>query len=146
LKLVNGDLWSYENRKGFIICITTNGFIKNNGEGVMGAGCAKEAAERYPDLPRLLGQSLKTRGNVVSLLTPQILSFPVKHHWATPASPALIEESAKELKARAERQPYLKFILPKPGCGNGKLNWMYVKLLLESISLPDNIFIIDKQK
>jgi hypothetical protein len=142
MREVFGDLFSYVGRKGFILCITTNGFIKHNGEGVMGAGVAKQAAELFPDLPRLLGQSLRVRGNVVSLLTPQILSFPVKWKWMEDADPKLIEKSAKELKRRAELQPDVKFILPRPGCGNGKLEWESVKTLLESIQLPDNILVI----
>lgn len=139
-----GDMWAYDKRENFIICVTTNGFIKLNGEGVMGAGCAKEAADRYPDLPRLLGQSLKLRGNVVSLLTNQILSFPVKHKWDEKADPRLIQRSAENLTARATAHPFLKYILPRPGCGNGKLLWVDVKPLL--VSLPDNVFVIGAWK
>ena len=146
MKEVYGDCFSYLGRKGFILCITTNGYIKNNGEGVMGAGVAKQAMELYPDLPRLLGKSLRVRGNVVSLLTSEIISFPVKHTWNKDADPKLIEKSAIELKRRAELQPDIKFILPRPGCGNGNLKWESVKLLLESLQLPDNIFVIAKWK
>lgn len=142
MKTVIGNMWVYDGRLGFIICVTTNGYIKTNGEGVMGAGCAKEAAERYPTLPRLLGMSLQRRGNVVSLLTPTILSFPVKHHWKEEADLKLIEESTKELKARAEKATHLKFILPRPGCGNGRLLWLEVEPIVKC--LPDNVFVISK--
>lgn len=70
------------------ICITTNGFRKNNGYAVMGRGCAKEVKQRFStyELDKILGQSIQTNGNNVSILinhhtTPipySIISFPVK--------------------------------------------------------------------
>jgi hypothetical protein len=77
------------------MCITTNGFVKANGECVMGRGCAKQAATYWPDLPKLLGGAIQKYGNVVILLkhlqmgttigsnpplpVPKVLlSFPVK--------------------------------------------------------------------
>jgi len=144
MREVTGEMWNYYGREGFKICITTNGFVKNDGTGVMGAGCAREAAERFPDLPYLLGQSLTLRGNVVSLLTPDIISFPVKHNWYEKADLKLIKKSVDELKKRALARPKLKFILPRPGCGNGHLKYEKVKPLL--IDLPDNVFVITKEK
>jgi hypothetical protein len=142
MKEVRGDLWSYEDRKGFIILIPTNGFIKNDGTGVMGAGVARQAAERYPDLPRLLGESLQRRGNVVSRLTQQFYSFPTKHEWMDDSDLKLIRKSTKRLRAIAEANPNIKYILPKPGTGNGRLAWEKVKPIVET--LPDNVFVIDK--
>lgn len=143
MKEVVGDLWSYEGRKGFYILITTNGFVKNNGEGVMGAGVAKQAAERFPELPRLLGESLRRRGNVVSRLTEQILSFPVKHEWFRDADLKLIRRSVAELSRRAGEYPDRKYVVPRPGCGNGNLTWTKVRPLMES--LPDNVFVIERE-
>lgn len=57
-----GDLWDYSAR-GEWIAITTNGITKANGQAVMGAGLAKQAATRYPDLPSWLGQRLMRFGN-----------------------------------------------------------------------------------
>lgn len=37
---VVGNMWAIP---ADAYCITTNGFVKKNGEAVMGAGCAKEA-------------------------------------------------------------------------------------------------------
>ena len=67
-------------------CITTNGFIKKNGECVMGRGCAKTAATRWPDIRKRLGNLIRTNGNNVHTIytikdsgTDKILcSFPVK--------------------------------------------------------------------
>lgn len=64
------------------VCITTNGFVKSNGENVMGRGCAHQAKEMIPQLPRILGSQIVTNGNHVHKLWYQnetwLLSFPVK--------------------------------------------------------------------
>jgi len=88
---VNGDLFTFP---ADAMCITTNGFVKANGECVMGRGCAKQAANYWPDLPAVLGGAIKKFGNVVIILkhfqvgtmignyalpAPKVLlSFPVK--------------------------------------------------------------------
>ena len=61
-----GDLWLID---ADAKCITTNGFIKKNGEAVMGAGVAKEAAIKYPELPEKLGYSIGVNGNRVVRIT-----------------------------------------------------------------------------
>ena len=45
------DLWKQNN----IVCITTNGFVKKSGEGVLGRGNALAMARTIPTLPKLLG-------------------------------------------------------------------------------------------
>lgn len=145
MKEIRGSLWSYHNQKGYKILITTNGFIRKDGCGVMGRGCALEGAQRYPDLPKLLGESLNTCGNTVQMLFPEesknpVLTFPVKHNWYEDADPKLIRQSSEALKKIAETVTDVKFILPRPGCGNGQLKWQDVKPLLED--LPDNVLVI----
>ena len=67
-----------------VLCITTNGFVKRNGEAVMGRGCAKQAAELWPWLPTTLGRAINEgHGNTPKYLMTvddktQIWSFPVK--------------------------------------------------------------------
>lgn len=76
---ITGDLWHTECDA---VCISTNGFIKSNGECVMGRGCAKQAADFFPEIPKILGDRIRKYGNVVNKLrhynTVAILSFPVK--------------------------------------------------------------------
>jgi hypothetical protein len=68
------------------ICITTNGFVKKNGEAVMGRGCAAEANRKWPGLAAEFGKQIKENGNIVQLIVgphctsngEAILSFPVK--------------------------------------------------------------------
>lgn len=125
MKEATGCLWN-ELGKADIICITTNGFIKLDGSAVMGRGCAKQAADMWPELPRTLGLAIKLCGNVVQSLmkdeSTTIMSFPVKpdsaicdgtntvEHmkwryepgegvpgWACKASLELIKRSAQQL-------------------------------------------------
>ena len=64
------------------VVITTNGFVKANGECVMGKGCAKQVANMLPQVPKILGTLLKLHGNHVFHITSNndtaLLSFPVK--------------------------------------------------------------------
>lgn len=140
MREVIGDMWKYEGRKNFVLFVTTNGSIKKNGEGVMGRGCALEASQKYPELPRLLGFSLKRRGNVVSLLMPALYSFPVKHKWHETADLKLIKESTKRVMELAMKHPERRYILPRPGCDNGKLRWEDVKPIVKK--LPDNVLVV----
>jgi len=94
MHLLKGDLFNYTTHRladgsypGTLprpdaICITTNGFVKKNGECVMGRGCAKRAAELMPGLPEILGNAISSQGNKVYAHGPlnniEIVTFPVK--------------------------------------------------------------------
>jgi hypothetical protein len=147
------DLWSYKQDDGYIKVITTNGFVKKNGEAVMGRGCALEAAQRLPWLPKSLGEMINYHGNHVlqirfgahELAAHQpnlLLTFPVKHNWWEEADLELIEQSCIELLAWAdlylisENGNYVAtrdfIVIPRPGCGNGQRDWeTEVKPILE---------------
>jgi hypothetical protein len=135
---VRGNLWELPATwRG----ITTNGMVKRNGECVMGRGCAFQAKERHPEMPRLLGTKIKSGGNNVYLFpTIGLFSFPVKHAWMDDADLVLIASSARQLRGLAEDSPNETFLLPRPGCGNGRLEWAVVKPLL--LSLPDNVSVV----
>ena len=145
MKECRGNMFSYLGRMKFRLFITTNGFVKNDGTAVMGRGNAAQAVrvfrEEYEiNLPEVLGNSLKSRKNIVSHLTAQLYSFPVKEHWADRANMRLIKRSVSSLKEMIKENPNLVYILPRPGCGNGNLKWKNVKPLLED--LPDNVWVI----
>lgn len=76
---IKGNMWETECDA---VCITTNGYLKMNSEAVMGRGCAKQAAEYFPEIPKILGERIKKYGNVVSPIRHfegvAIVSFPVK--------------------------------------------------------------------
>lgn len=62
MKEATGDLWTFP---ADWRVITTNGFVKKNGECVMGRGCAKEATLRYPRIAKELGNFITLYGNKV---------------------------------------------------------------------------------
>ena len=135
-----GNIWTnYHTAK---IVIPTNGFVKKNGEAVMGKGLAYQAKKIFPNLPLELGNLLKKRGNHIYELESGLISFPVKHNWWEPADISLIEKSCQELVLLDFDKDYTKVVLPRVGCGNGKLSWSVVKEILESY-LSDKFIIVN---
>lgn len=136
MKEIKGDIWKVD---ADALCITTNGFVKKNGECVMGAGIAKDAAQRYPNMPKKLGSLINKYGNIVHIVGTlvresimkihgitafiYIVAFPVKHHFKDRADLELIKKSCKELVDLADHLSWQKVVLIKPGCGCGKLDW-----------------------
>lgn len=125
------DIWE-KYGEGHYICVTTNGFIKKNGECVMGRGCAKQCATRYPWFPLALGSHIRDTGNVVGVFG-RIITFPTKHNWFWDSDLELIKESAIQL-LRLSSYVGSEIYLPAPGCGNGKLSWSDVSEALYSVS------------
>lgn len=138
---IHGNIWEHF-KKGVPICITTNGFVKENGDAVMGAGVAKQAKFLFPDLPKELGNNIRKNGNRVFYFEKyNIFTFPVKHYWWQNADIDLIKKSLNELVNYIDIHNIKTVILPKPGCGNGRLNWKIVKENIDDIC-TDNIKII----
>lgn len=128
MKELQADLWEVE---ADLRVITTNGTIKRNGKAVMGRGCAAEARKRYIGIASRLGDYLQEYGNRPVLLYPDLMTLPVKHQWWHTASPVLIERSVKRLVQEVTMDGYQKVVMPRPGCGNGGLDWADVKPLIE---------------
>lgn len=140
MREVTGNLWTYP---ALYRIITTNGAVRKDGACVMGRGCAREAAERFPRLPYQLGQHIKQHGNKVCIfLSYHLISFPVKHHWREKADLHLIQESVGTLGEFLDAilDPKDVVVMPRPGCGNGGLDWNNVRPLL--VGLPDNVHVI----
>ena len=147
------DLWSIV---APATIITTNGFVKKDGNAVMGRGCALEAAKRWPDLPLELGACLRDSGNhvfdlkqvaltketdeLIESWTTTLITFPVKHNWWERADIDLIVRSTQELIGLVDRMGWQQVVMPRPGCGNGQLEWSGVKVVIED--LLDRRFII----
>lgn len=135
---VYGNLWTEPGVK----VITTNGYVKTNGNAVMGAGCALEAANKYKDLPKLLGARIRRDGNHVhhfhvkdkENIVYTLFTFPVKHEWHQIADLTLIERSAIEIMGLSRTLGYNgSIVIPRPGCGNGGLVWKDVKSVISPI-------------
>jgi hypothetical protein len=145
--------WAPPGRPVDAICVTTNGNVNRHGEAVMGAGCALEAKTRWPGLAKDLGHRLDRDGNHVYAFNAEdyddnlrfdwLVTFPVKHDWDDNAVPALIVASAGELIALTRALDWRVVLLPRPGCGNGNLDWdRQVRPILEPI-LDDRFYVLD---
>ncbi len=170
---VTGDLWTHPSD---IVVISTNGIVRRDGHAVMGRGVARQAKDKFPMISKALGALIKKSGNhtyylgaFMRNLPPKILegsivdslarnepvhiiSLPVKHAWHRPAKIDLITRSIIELN-------YLCRIilpgagikseviaLPRPGCGNGGLDWLKdVRSILCEI-LDDRFCVVERGK
>jgi hypothetical protein len=145
MKVIKDDIWNYY-KKGWIV-ITTNGFVKKNGECVMGRGIAKQARDKFPGFADKLGKQIKCYGNkVYCWMDEQIITFPTKHNWWETSDIKLIEESAKRLAETINIFDTLpKVYMPKPGCSNGRLKWVDVEPVIDK-HLKHLVTIVDWSK
>lgn len=139
MKVRTGDLWGGTAHPTYATVITTNGDVNRQHEAVMGRGVAEQAKRMFAELPRMLGKFLEVGGNHCYVL-PIIrqpgaftVSFPVKRHWNERADLKLIERSAHELVALANTYGWSRVYIPRPGCGNGRLKWEDVRVILRPI-------------
>lgn len=135
MKEAIGDLWDYPADWRII---PTNGSVRSDGACVIGRGVARQAAAKFPELPRALGAVILAYGNHVRLFQRyKIITLPVKHEWYHTANIELIERGLRELmdgvKCPMSKFGPVTFALPRPGCGNDALEWRNVKPLCESI-------------
>ena len=98
---IRGDLF---NQTADAICITTNGYVKNNGRCVVGRGCAKAADSKWSNFSLELGKNIQTLGNVPSVVLDQnnerpysVLSFPVKPDYVT------VENNCKNIVGHTQK-------------------------------------------
>lgn len=130
-----GDLWDL---LGIVdaICITTNGVRKKDGSLVMGAGVAREAVAKFPEIQFILGRKVLEQGNIPHIAWEQsgtyIVSFPTKVNWRLPSSLNLIQTSAASLQRLADKEKWENVALPRPGCGLGGLQWSDVRPMLQA--------------
>ena len=142
-----GDLWELA-READAVVITTNGAVNKKGEAVMGRGCALEAKQKFPWLAKAFATKLVESGNHVHQFTisPEqgmqmsLVTFPVKKSWFELADFVLIRRSGQELVALANVESWKKVVMPRPGCGNGGLEWGAVKQVLEDV-LDERFFV-----
>jgi hypothetical protein len=144
MREMTGDLWTVP---ADVRVVTTNGVVNAKGVAVMGRGCALEAKSRYPGIEYELGRLLNRGGNHVhlvrgkTLVDAALVSFPVKHAWFEIADLKLISRSVDELIALVDQYSEWKLVvLPRPGCGNGKLDWSVVSPVVSR--LDDRFFVI----
>lgn len=142
------DIWStYIPDRYLWRCIPTNGCLKRNKQAVCGKGLAKDAADRFPQFPVLLGESIRNQGNKLAIFSEiKLIAFPTKYHWKDKADIELIKTSMQQLVEFANKLPIEDLILlPRPGCGLGGLEWPEVKrIIYPYLNVNQNIVIVSK--
>lgn len=127
-----GNLWQEPRSHEQVTVVTTNGFVKNNGEAVMGRGIAQQCKRTYPGIEFKLGELLGEHGNRPFILAPGVWTLPTKHVWWEASDPNLIVQGIDTMYGMTERRAHQIDVIrfPRPGCGNGGLQWDYVKPLI----------------
>ena len=139
------NIWTIPDEEG-VKAVTTNG-VWYSKEGriclVMGAGIAKQAASRIPELPFILGEAVFKLGNHPFYVEKHnIISFPTKYDWRDNSSIELIIRSAQGLMTTIEQFDIQHVFLPRPGCSNGGLDWeSEVRPAIEDI-LSDKVTVV----
>ena len=132
LKEVTGDIWGWAEFLKAYVVIPTNGYVNFSGKCIMGKGLALQAAQRYSLLPECLGSNIWKTGNRVYVFEGlRIITFPVKKNWWEKADLQLIRKSTEELREAIYCSPEHRVLLPRVGCGNGRLEWNVVRPILE---------------
>lgn len=140
-----GDLWEFWST-GAYIGITTNGRVSRSGEAVMGAGLAKVAALRFPNLPHQLGEFLTCSGNhVYAFPDYRVFSIPTKDDPFEPSLLPLITQSADELLRYVNSMGLQDVYTVRLGCGLGQLHWDAVRPIL-SARWDDRFVILSPSK
>lgn len=135
-----GNIWDLFKDYDAVV-ITTNGFVKTNGEAVMGRGIALEAKEHFDNLPERLGLAIREEGNRVFIFPHyynrvstklssvyrgfdfqnmgRVITFPVKPimgangkpGWSVKAEIGLIETSCKQLIELLDKTPWISKVI-----------------------------------
>ena len=148
MKIIKDNIWTYHKKDSYIV-ITTNGFVKKNGECVMGRGIAQQARDRFPGFDKKLGSAIKKEGNKVFVWTEEtLITFPVKHNWWEKSDLELIKTSSQELakilknfNVYSSGSPF-SIYMPKPGCDNGRLDWKDVEPIINN-NLSNLVTLVD---
>lgn len=141
MRIDTGDLWTYP---ADYRVITTNSIVNAQGESIIGAGIALQAAKRYPKtdsyigIRKELGFKLTSLGNFVFILSNNIISFPTKEHWKNKSTLFRIQCSAIELQSIPIKGT---IVMPRPGCSNGGLLWKDVEKVISPI-LDDRFVVL----
>lgn len=144
------SLFLLPNGRTEVAVVTTNGVVRRNGDGVMGAGQALEAKKLFAGIEQKLGQYIRAYGNRVFNMGyysneyngMTVVTFPTKTHFKDNSDLNLITQSARQLKEMADKFGFTKVYLPAVGCGLGKLSYEHqVRPILKEF-LCDERFIV----
>lgn len=127
------------------IVIPTNLQVRQDGEAVMGAGLARQAAERYPSLARQYGASLRDGRTRLAVHSFRLLLAPTKSKWREPADLTLLEGTIGAVAGWSRRHPDCRVLVPALGCGRGDLEWDDVRPMLQEGLAGCNVALVPPQ-
>lgn len=145
------DIWhAQKSMPGSFVLIPTNLEIDSYGHAIMGAGLAKQAADKYPGLTKHYAEFMGVHNTVVGreglayFIPGKLICFPTKYRWRAMSNRDLIGDSARQL-LKFQRDRHEVIFCPKVGCGLGGLNWRDVKPMLQHIWEPlgDNLRFVE---
>ncbi len=130
-----------------------------NLKGVMGKGIALSFKNAFPENYKFYRKACESGeikiGKIFVTETGQlfpkyIINFPTKKHWRFPSKYEYIEEGLKDLVRWIKKTDVSSIAIPPLGSGNGKLNWVRVKIMiidyLEEFKEKLDITIIEPSK
>jgi hypothetical protein len=155
-----GSLWTLHS-DGRPVVVETNIGWKKDGSNPMGAGMAKVAAEKYPELPGWYGRRCRRYGAETAVCyyeTGNLFLFPTKPlnkdqpwmSWKNDASTELIRCSAIQLSVLVDilvskKGMFMPTIgMPLIGCGNSNLDAQDVLPILRP-KLDDRFVLFEKR-
>ncbi len=114
-----------------------------NTVGVMGKGIALQFKEAFPENNKKYsevcrtgsftpGKLLLVKDHNALMGQKTIVNFPTKKHWRNPSHYSYIEDGLKELAIIINKERIKSIALPPLGCGNGGLDWVKVKSMIEN--------------
>jgi O-acetyl-ADP-ribose deacetylase (regulator of RNase III) len=117
--------------------------------GVMGKGIALQFKQAFPENFQQYKQACDAKevqpGRMFTVPTGKlfnpkyIINFPTKRHWRDKSKIEDIQTGLKALVAEVQQLGITSIAIPAFGCGNGGLDWLEVKPLIESafVELPE---------
>ncbi len=110
--------------------------------GIMGKGIALQFRNKWPGNFRAYAAACKAKQvrpgrmfvfDLGALAKPNfIVNFPTKDHWRGKSRIEFIRDGLQDLVAQVRRLKIRSLAIPPLGCGNGGLDWVEVKSLIES--------------
>lgn len=110
--------------------------------GVMGKGIALQFKQAFPENFQQYKKACDAKevqrgrmftGPTGKLFNPKyIINFPTKRHWRDKSKIEDIQTGLKALVAEVQQLGITSIAIPALGCGNGGLDWLEVKPLIES--------------
>jgi len=150
MKWTKGDIWIYH-KLGKIIVIPTNGGWKSDMSNVMGRGLAKQASEKFTNLPLRYGkdcvhlQSYQYYKDLRLILVPS-KKLNEKHpylSWQQESDKDTVTTSLEWLQQNVDSFESDKVYVPILGAGNGKMQKGLVEELMDKILIDPKFIGVD---